>query len=298
MNNVSDLMFRTWSQPGMADGKTVPPTLRVDYSKDGGQSWITIQLSTQLNGQDYTFPDSDTKITGACDAATNICSYHITGTVTIVAKPWGSAEAPDCTGFTAGQLSAMDFGKMDLSEWLSLVMEKAKENAGTTTSSAVTSADLAAFNSSYKSGKVESITGGANFARVTPPQGFGPFEVQLMVSGYWPGTTGDPAQDTDVVTHVDADWGDCTSVDAMSSMNSAVVGAGYVARHTFVAPDKLNCGSANANVQQVIKITAYTSKSGIQQRTVSVENAWSKFPGSTGKNNDIVPVTTTVSTDK
>jgi conjugal transfer mating pair stabilization protein TraN len=36
---------------------------------------------------------------------------------TQVAKGWGSAEAPDCSGFTVAQLQSLNFAAMDLSEF-------------------------------------------------------------------------------------------------------------------------------------------------------------------------------------
>src|SRR5690606_11639422 len=152
INNVSDLMFRTWSVTGMSDGKTLPATIRIDYSENGGQAWRTAQVPTTNNNQDFLFPGTDIRLTGRCDALTNLCAFRVTGTLTIEAKPWGSAKRPDCTGFTGGQLSAMDFGKMDLSEWLAEVMDTAAD---------ATPAELAGaaaqqfqdFNSFFQEGK-------------------------------------------------------------------------------------------------------------------------------------------------
>ncbi|MNR71712.1 conjugal transfer mating pair stabilization protein TraN [compost metagenome] len=307
MSNMADLMFRTWSQPGMSDGKTVPAQVRIDFSRDGGQSWRTVNVPTDLTGREYEFPDSDTRMTGKCDALTNLCAFRVTGTLTIWAKPWGSAKRPDCTGFTAGQLSAMDFGKMDLSEWLATVMDKAA-NAAPTELAKAASQQFSDFNSLFQEGQgviKMAAPNGANFARVSPSQGFGPFDVQLVVSGYWPQTTGDRTRDTDVVTRVEVDWGDCTGKQVLSHIPRAQTGEddngrpiyaptqsgdGYVGMHRFESPDKLRCGSKRANVTQVIEITAYTTKSGVQKRTVSVENAWAVFPGAGGGNNDNVPL--------
>ncbi|MGP1715687.1 MAG: conjugal transfer protein TraN [Methylophilus sp.] len=36
-------------------------------------------------------------------------------------KPWGSAKHPDCSGITIAQLSSVDFSKVDLGEWISLL---------------------------------------------------------------------------------------------------------------------------------------------------------------------------------
>lgn len=304
ISNVADLVFRPWSQSGMSDGKTMPSTIRVDYSTNGGQTWSAAQVPTSLNGADWEFPDSSgTKISGGCDLASNLCNYRVTGTTTITAKPWGGAQGPDCTGFTAGQLSAMDFGKMDLSEFLSSVMSKTNSalDATTLASSAATQAQQ--FNSMYaNAGTGATLTATspvpANFARVSPSQGFGPFNVTLVVSGWWPQTTGDASLDKNRVTSVTVDWGDCTTNDTLLALDPSVAGSGYSGTHTFDAPDKLKCGAKNSNVTQTITLTAYTSQSGVQKRTLSVENAWATFPGGDGGQNDTVPVTTTVPLNK
>lgn len=43
-----------------------------------------------------------------------------------LAKGWGSAKTPDCSGFTPAQLQSLNFAAMDLSEFYSDVMAKAK----------------------------------------------------------------------------------------------------------------------------------------------------------------------------
>jgi conjugal transfer mating pair stabilization protein TraN len=37
-------------------------------------------------------------------------------------KGWGSARAPDCSGFTVSQLQQLDFGRMDLSEFYASIV--------------------------------------------------------------------------------------------------------------------------------------------------------------------------------
>lgn len=303
MTNMADLMFRTWSAAGVSDGKSVPSTMRIDFSRDGGQSWQTVQVPTDLRQTEYTFPNSDTRMSGHCEPLTNLCSFRVTGTSVIMAKPWGGAENPECSGFTAGQLSAMDFGKMDLSEWLSSVMDKVS-TAQPTELAKASAQQFQDFNSLYQSGSgVITVTTpvAANFARVTPAQGFGPFSVRLVVSGYWPQTTGDATRDTDRVTSVSVDWGDCTTVDTLQPISLEVVGSGYIGNHEFAAPDALRCGAKQANVTQQIKMTIYTTKSGVQTRYVKVENAWAKFPGGSSEANGLegvkasAPVTTSSS---
>jgi len=291
MSNIADLMFRGYSMPGMAGG-ALPTTVRLDFSRDGGQTWTTHQLSTNLRTQEFTLPGSDVRVTGYCDAMTNLCGYRITGTTTVVGKPWGSAKSPDCSGFTAGQLSAMDFGKMDLSEWLSTVLEKAQ---GQNNSGLVSQAtqQVQAYNSVYSSGGTvtakASAPTSANFARAVPSEGFGPFDVKVVVSGVWPEITGDPAVDRDRVTRVEVDWGDCKAKTTLSAV-PASEGNGFSGIRRFEGPDTYwSCLGlpSNTNVTHNVKLTVYTTLSGVQNRIVKVENAYATFPGG-NKNNDYV----------
>lgn len=292
MSNVADLMFRGYSMPGMSGG-ALPSTVRLDFSRNGGQTWTTHQLPTNLRTQEFTLPNSDVRVTGYCDDLTNLCGFRITGTTTVVGKPWGSAKSPDCSGFTAGQLSAMDFGKMDLSEWLATVLEKTQ--GGQTNSALVSQAtqQVQAYNSIYSSGGTvtakASSPSSANFARAVPSEGFGPFDVKLVVSGVWPEITGDPAVDTDRVTKVEVDWGDCTAKSTLAAV-PANEGKGFSGVRRYQGPDAYwSCLNVpgNANVTHNVKLTVYTTKSGVQTRTVKVENAFATFPGGK-KNNDYV----------
>lgn len=295
-NNVGDLMFRGFSTPGTVGG-SLPAGVRLDYSRDGGQTWQSVQLSTNLRTQEATLGTSDIKVTGFCDANTNMCAYRFTGTTTVTAKPWGGARGPDCSGFTAGQLSALNFGKMDLSEWLDSVMDKVKTQSQTELV-AQASAQFKEYNSIFSGGSgstTASSPTSVNFARVVPAEGFGPFNATLVVSGFWPETTGDPALDKDKVTSVIADWGDCSAPQTLSPI-PANEGVGFRAVHTYAEPsnDKHACiGSPTRNVTHKVKLTVYTTLSGAQTRVVKVENAWASFPGA-NNNNDNVGSTVTV----
>lgn len=294
MNNIADLMFRGYSMPGMATG-AMPGTVRLDFSRDGGQTWSTHQIPTNLKTQEFTLPGSDVTIVGYCDSSTNICGYRITGTTTVVGKPWGSAERPDCSGFTAGQLSAMDFGKMDLSEWLSSVLDKA-QGQNTPGLASQATRQFQEYNSVFSSGGTvvakSSSPSSANFARAVPSEGFGPFDVKLVVSGIWPEVTGDPAVDRDRVTRVEVDWGDCSIKQSLSAVAPSE-GTGFSGIRRYNAPNSYSClGNPQRNVTHEVKLTVYTSLSGVQNRVVKVENAWATFPGA-NKNNDYVGTTAT-----
>lgn len=291
MNNIADLMFRGYSVPGTSGG--LPATVRLDFSRNGGQTWTTHQLPTNLRTGEFTIPGSDVTVTGYCDTTTNLCGYRITGTTVVVGKPWGSAQNPNCSGFTAGQLSAMDFGKMDLSEWLSTVLSKTSGNTNNTALVGQATKEFQAYNSLYSSGGTvtakASAPQAANFARAVPAEGFGPFNVKLVVSGIWPEVTGDPAVDRDRVTRVDVNWGDCGVTQSLSAV-PATQGTGFSGVHQFNGPDAYwSCLSLpkNTNVTHNVKLTVYTTLSGVQNRVVKVENAYATFPGG-NKNNDYV----------
>ncbi len=286
VGNVGDLMFAGYPVTGQATG-SLPATVPLGFSSDGGQTWQTLNISSNLQDQETTLPGSDVRLTGACDAAANVCTYRITGTATVTAKSWGSASNPDCSGFSPGQVAALDFAKMDLSEWLATVMDK-MGNKQPTDLAAKTNAQFQEFNALYTSGKVQGTPPvSSTFARVVPSEGFGPFDVRVSVSGYWPETNEDKSKNVDQVTKVTVDWGDCSPLHTLSLV-APNEGYGFRGTHRYEAPNTFTClGSPERNVVHKVVITAYTTKSGTQTRSVSVENAWSVMPGA-NSNNDRV----------
>lgn len=284
MSNIGDFMFKGFSQNG---GGALPATVRLDFSSDGGQTWTTFNLPTNNPRQEMTLGTTGATAIGSCDLVTNMCGFSITGTTTITAKPWGSARRPDCSGFTAGQLSALDFAKMDLSEWLATVIDDATRGLSKEALVQEATAQFTAYNSIYSGGEVsqkQASNYAANFARIVPSEGFGPFNVRIAVSGVWPEITGNPSVDTDIVNRVTIDWGDCSPVQELTRI-APTEGNGFRGTHTYNPPDSHAClGNPERNVTHNVKLKAYTSRSGVQERTLSVENAWSTFPG--GKHNN------------
>lgn len=297
LSNIGDLMFKGYSQKGEIGG-SLPSSVRLDLSRDGGQTWTTFTVATGQKSLEQTLV-GDVKVIGSCDAATNSCTFRATGTTTVSAKPWGWAGWPDCSGFTAGQLSVLDFSKMDLSEWLSTVMGKVG-NGGTPAGLAEqATAQFAEFNSLFQQGKVRATAPvGANFARAVPAEGFGPFTVKLAVSGVWPEVTGDPAVDTNTVLGVDVDWGDCSDKETLLRVEAGE-GNGFRGVHQYLGPADKNpetgslkhsclaakyAGNLERNLIHEVKLTIRTLKSGVQTRTLKVENAWARYPGATDNN--------------
>lgn len=287
LNNMGDLIFKGYSQPGPG---ALPASVPMGFSRDGGQTWVDVQVPTDLSNSELSLPNSDAKISGSCELGRNTCEYRVTGTVTVTAKPWGDPRNPDCSGFTPGQLAVLDFSKMDLSEWLDSVMDKMGATNPTQMASQA-GAQFQTFNSMYQSGagtvKASAPTS-ANFARVVPAEGFGPFTATLSVSGYWPETTGDPLKDTDKVLGVEVTWGDCS---AAGTTLPPVLG-GFKDTHEYESPEKYTCLFKNTNIKHTITLTIHTTKSGTQTKTLSVENAWSKFPGA-DSNNTFIETSTT-----
>ncbi len=304
MNNIGDYMFRMSPVNG-AIGGPMPATVPLGFSRDGGQTWTTVNLPTSdYKDKAGPLPGSDATITGHCDSASNLCSYRVTGTATVRAKSWGSPQNPDCSGFTAGQLAMLDFSKMDLSEWLDTVLDKTGNGASPSEMSAAANKQFQEFNAQFQRGEVKgNAPVDANYARVVPSEGFGAFDVRIAASGYWPEFSDDPARNTEKVNRVRINWGDCSLEEDLTAVDRSE-GQGFRGFHKYEVPnsDKHACLKAGAgdnlerNIVHVIKLTIYTNKA-TYTRTLSVENAWSVFPGS-NDNNVNVNQTTTVTAPK
>jgi hypothetical protein len=253
----------------------------MDYSTNGGRSWASVDLPTRINSADYYIPGTDIRVSGGCDAAKNTCDYHVAGSVRVTAKPWGSARNPDCSGFTVGQISVLDFSKMDLSEWIQSVVNKVTgPSIGGLAQKA--SEDAARFNSIYNTpGATTSISAPSKLqsAKVSPLQGYGPFKATVTITGHWPITYGDPAKDTDPVRSATVDWGDCTAKTQATPVAQIISGhaaSGFTATHIYASPDQIpaSCGGGQHNVQHVVHVTLYAA-SGVHTVTLNVMNVWS-----------------------
>jgi hypothetical protein len=287
MANIGDYMFKPVSTVVAAGAfpTTLPATVRVNFSSNGGQSWSTLNVPANDN-KETTLPGSNAKLSGGCDVLTNLCRFSMTGTATVRTMPWGDVKNPNCAGFTPGQLSVLDFGKMDLSEWMSTVSANI-QGPDKASMVASTASQTAQYNQNFQSGSSSTMTvsapTGASFALLTPPEGFGPFDTTLKVAGYWPATTGDPARDTDAVTGVSVDWGDCTSGQALSFVGSVggQAARGFQAGHRYTRPQDVPaaCGGGERNLTHIVKLRVSTTKSGVKDLEIKVKNAYNTMPG-------------------
>lgn len=283
--SLGDYLFRPQSLTGAANGTAMPSSLTMQFSPDYGTTWSSISLPTRTTGSGVTIPNSDIIIAGSCDPAANTCSYKATGTVTATMKPWGDPHGPDCSGFTPSQISVMDFGKMDLSEWIAQVMGKVQPpDAGTL--GKLASQQAQDFYNAMSTGGTQSSTGPARsrFATVSPTEAMGPFTARLYVSAYWPDASGqtDP-NNPDKISSVLVDWGDCTlstSADYASDIVNGKLVEAFTSSHPYVAPNQLICGAAEASVTHKVHLTI-TSKSGVHYTDLTVVNQWHNLTGQT-----------------
>jgi hypothetical protein len=290
--NIGDYMFEPFSTTVAAGAfpSSLPATVKVNFSANGGQSWTTLNVPTGDN-KELALQGTDAKLSGSCDVATNLCRFSMTGTATVRTISWGDVNNPGCGGFTPGQLSVLDFGKMDLSEWLSTVSANI-QGPDKGAMAASTSTQMAQYNQNFQSGSASTMTTAAptsaQFALLTPPEGFGPFDTTLKAAGYWPFTTGDPARDTDMVTGVSVDWGDCTGTESLSFVGSVggQAARGFTANHRFTRPEDVPaaCGGGQRNITHVVKLKVSTSKSGSHDVSIQVKNAYNTMPGAYSSN--------------
>lgn len=286
--NISDIFYRPYSYAS-APQRTLPATVRIDFSTDGGTaSWTSVEVPTQIQGEFPVPGAGDLKLRGGCDARMNICSYRLVGTAVIELKTWGTPREPDCSGFTAGQIAALDFSKMDLSAWMEQVAAK---NSTTDVSRAATRMAEALRGGSVGepvAGNGQLVQPSASpspYAVATPAEGWGPFEVTLAAGGYWTHQEGPRRGQRDKVTQVLIDWGDCTPQEPLPVVTSVNGQAahGFRATHEYRAPNDsfhAQCGvSAEANVSHKVKLSVLTDRNDRFTVNLSVNNVWSTYQG-------------------
>jgi hypothetical protein len=283
LQNIGDIVFQPQPLAQAARAGTLPATVSLRYSNDGGRSWQVAAVPTRLAAE-LTLPGSEITIQGGCTAESNLCNYRVTAPVTVQAKPWGGPRNPDCSGFTAGQLAALDFSRMDLSEWLATVVDQVSGQSP----QALVAAAKSQFQSFHEvfqtTGRASAASPqGQSVARVSPAEGFGPFQVTLQAAGAWPPFDGNPLDNPNRVTGVQVDWGDCSAPEMLSPVTTVrgQPASGFEATHVYPGPDELPapCGPQARNVTHTLTLSIYTLQSGTQTRNLQVVNAWATMPG-------------------
>jgi len=273
---VGDALIKVSPDSRILTPGTLPAAVPASVSHDGGNTWTSFTLPTQVSGN-LTLPQTDINVAGGCTASTGLCQYTLTGAVVVTAKAWGSPQTPDCTGFTVPQLSVLDFSKMDFSEWLAKV--RAQVPAAATLVSQAQS--QAAQGNSWTS---TSPTQG-QVAIVQPLQDMGPFVAQLSVSPNWPQAYSDPTANTDPIFGVSVDWGDCSG----SIQATPLPGGGFSAEHTYNSPATAGICDHNGpagpgaprDLNHQIQLTI-DSKTGVHAATLDVRNVYQNFTETSG----------------
>ncbi len=255
---------------GTSTVSQLPPSLSTSVSTNSGSSWSAFTLPTQINSN-VTVPGTDITVTGGCIASTGMCTYQFTGSIQITAKPWGSPQNPDCSGFTLDQFTALDMGKMDLSQWVASVTGQMTTTSSTMVSQAQSEAATGPQNTTINSEAPQGVI-------LTPVEGLGPFAVTLAVDGNWPENYSDPALNKDPVFGVDVNWGDCSG----PSTATPVPSGGFAAQHLYPAPNTPGICDENGpvttphNLVHNVVVTVH-SLSGTHTVTLSVKNDWTNY---------------------
>jgi hypothetical protein len=284
---------------------SLPATVRLNISIDQGKSWRTMDIAAK-NSAEVGLTGTDATISGGCTIEGNMCRFKITGTAEVTAMPWGTPQNPNCAGFTPSQLSALDFGKMDFSEWItSLTTSVNKDLVATLPASE--SSKFSQNGSGGQNGGSTTFTAPApqafQIGNLTPSEGFGSFSAILKITGYWPSTTGDTTKDTDAVSAVSVDWGDCRAQEQLEFVSAIAgqPGRGFIGKHTYVSPQDIPtaCGGGlSKNLIHNVTIKLTTTKSGVQTINHKVLNIFdtksNKYSSGGGDIITFTPTTTVV----
>ena len=255
--------------PGTSTVSTLPQSLPAKVSLDGGTSWAAFQLPSNIT-TNFTVPGTDITVTGGCVQATAICTYQLTGSFSITAKPWGTATKPDCSGFTLDQFTALDMGKMDLSQWVASVSGQMNQSSTQMAAQAQAQAQSGPTNAPVQQ-QPQGVV-------VSPTEGLGPFPVTVTVAGNWPENYADPALNKDPVYSVDINWGDCS----IPSTAMPVPTGGFAEQHMYQAPntpgicDENGPVSTPGNLIHKLVITV-NSASGPHQVVFQIKNDFNNY---------------------
>lgn len=179
-------------------------------------------------------------LSGGCDPNTRWCDYKVEVDLTVDRHPWGGGQSPRCWGFTMEQMAALDFDRMDLSQWInSLNLDQL--SGGMTGEAAKAMADQATASSqalftSFKDGTpIEKPVAGSAVlvlnTDILPMQSSteeSSYTVRAAVPANWPKWF-DSVNDNPV-SNVWVDWGNGTP---KTSMSLVADGRAFTATHDY-----------------------------------------------------------------
>jgi hypothetical protein len=259
--------------------------LEYAYTNTGGTSiaddYIPLVVPTSLApdtpgwwpyvapGADASNPDDYFYLSGSCDPTSYWCNYTITVDLNVPLHPWGSPQDPQCWGFTMEQMAALDFSKMDLSQWvnsLELNLPTSGMTAGETTAmqNQVT-ASAQAFYSATSTGATITSPGGGDLALVTNTDvlpdlnnpAFQSYYLTFAVPSNWPQYYTTQPNDNPV-TNVQVNWGDGSPSQPVSMASGNMA---YDGSHDY--------GDDPAG-QYTVTVTLDTANNGSQTLTADI----------------------------
>jgi len=264
---LANYTFQPYSHPF---GVT-PTFTRIKVGTDGGPATQAFDLPLSITGVDYKLPTSPAiTVTGHCDLQQGQCSYRFVAPVNVTAKPWGEPKNPDCSGFSVGEISVLDFAKMDLSEW---VASEEFTLPDTQQMAANVQHDVTSFYDTYNSGGSvpTKAPSQSKAVTITPLEGIGEFSVQLKASSNWPQMYPDPANNTNPVTHAVVEWGDGATTTATRDGNI------FVADHTYNAK-----GAAQTTYTVSVRLTTATGAHTVTSTVMGYNDTPAPGTGRTG----------------
>lgn len=214
----------------------LPATIPIGFSTNSGTSYTIRNIPTNIPISSPIRLSSDPEVflTGGCDSKTMRCQYKSSVRLTVRQKPWGYANGADCSGFDLEQFQLLDFGKMDLREFIASIkpsMPDTSKLAQTAASDAQAFLQLFTDSSDTKAkannpggyavinlNKREQLMG-SRLGDTAPKT-----SIRVTATNFWPRKGENPAGDV-TVNSVRVNWGDgSTSVLGVGGPNGLFVG--------------------------------------------------------------------------
>lgn len=287
-------------KPALVDKFAFPSQVTIEYSVDNGATFIP-QLISTTNASSVPLGSTGLTIDGSCDAYSLYCNYRIVSEQTICPpgvygsscvpqKPWmptGEPSNGDCSGFTPAQFSLLDISEMDLSEWTQTLQSQlgTQNESGDKATATANASDI----------KTMMMTGAGTFQlgsspqtqgiKLAPTEEWGPFQATMRVSANYPEWYEKPSENTNPVSMVQVDWGDCTPIETLTLQAATIgssTGSSFTGAHGYLAPkDYTSCGGGEHDMTHEV-IVSITASDGLHQHKLPLRNVWDNYRGTTG----------------
>ncbi len=226
--------------------------ITVEYILSADGTMGSTRLPIQIDSDNYILDGyTGVKVKGGCSSISGQCEYEFIEAVPIHAIPWQVDDTPNCVGFTAQQLAAIDIHDMDLpvspeEEAMyshAAVMEAAEKDVAKTVEE-----DLPEFmETGYMRAESPNSIKVMHFNTF---EGRGP-NVDVELLRHWPSDTDDPIEVIGVVI----DWGDGSALTELSPHNSDHIDIDsngnevYVTSHKYFAPTMHEAPNSHEHVK-------------------------------------------------